>query len=94
MGTDGESETVASQPRALSKDNEVQTQDDGDPDNAILLHKCLPLPLLTRRADSIDAQIDMFIMKLSTFPSIQKIKLARSYPSLLDLEKKIFKTSI
>ncbi|GFS34885.1 hypothetical protein TNIN_388631 [Trichonephila inaurata madagascariensis] len=52
MGTDGESETVASEPRASSKDNEVRTQDDGDPDNAISLHKCVcvpPFPLLTRR---------------------------------------------
>lgn len=49
MGTDGETETLASEPRPPSKDNEVRTRNDGDPDNAILLHKCLPDLLVTRR---------------------------------------------
>lgn len=49
MGTDGETETLASEPRPPSKDNEVRTRNDGDPDNAISLHKCLPDLLVTRR---------------------------------------------
>lgn len=49
MGTDGETETLAYEPRPPSKDNEVRTQNDGDPDNAILVHKCFPDLLVTRR---------------------------------------------